>query len=242
MKNIAATLRKVGRGLARTPFHPQWLLGGNAGTIAWMNAAASGRVLDIGCADRWMEGHLPKGCEYLGLDYPPTGHDLYGSRPDVFADAARLPFCDASVDTVLIIEVLEHLRHPAEALAEIARVLRPQGRALVSIPFLYPIHDAPHDYQRLTSHGLCRDMEAAGLRIETMQPRLGSAETAGLIGCLAIAGIIVEALKRPHTGILLTPLLLASIPVINLSAWLVGHMLPSWSAITNGYQVTASKP
>jgi SAM-dependent methyltransferase len=227
---------------ARTPLHPQWLLGGNRATIDWIAGSAAGRVLDIGCADRWIEHRLPEGCAYIGLDYPATGRDLYAARPDVFADASRLPLADASVDTVLMVEVLEHLARPAEALREILRVLRPQDKVLVSIPFLYPIHDAPHDYQRLTRYGLFRDLEAAGFRVEGMHARLGCAESAGLIACLSLAGIALETLKRPGLGILLTPLLLAAIPIVNVLAWLGGMLLPSWDAVTNGYQLTASKP
>lgn len=235
-------MRRLARGLARTPLHPQWLLGSDVATADWIASGARGRVLDIGCADRWIERRLPEDCEYIGLDYPATGRDLYGSRPDVFADATHLPLRDACVDTVVMLEVLEHLRHPGEALREIVRVLRPQGTVLLSMPFLYPIHDAPHDYQRLTRYGLSRDAETAGLKVEVVSARLGSAESAGLIVCLSLAGIVVETLRKRHAGILLVPLLLAAIPFVNLLAWLGGRMLPSWDAVTNGYQLTASKP
>jgi SAM-dependent methyltransferase len=54
----------------------------------------------------------------------------------------------------LAIEVFEHLRNPAQAAAEIHRVLKPGGKALVTIPFMFHIHADPHDYQRLTKDGL----------------------------------------------------------------------------------------
>ncbi|MGA9828531.1 MAG: class I SAM-dependent methyltransferase [Rhodanobacteraceae bacterium] len=222
--------------------HPQWLLGTNQATARWIVDLASGRILDIGCADRWIEQRLPPGSDYIGLDYLATGKHLYGARPDLFADASRLPFVDASVDTVLILEVIEHLRHPREALEEIARVLRPRGRLLLTMPFLYPIHDAPHDYQRLTVHGLVRDIEATGLHIDALVPKLGSAETAGLIACLTMGGMSLRAFQRHSAGLILVPLMIAAIPVVNLLAWFGGRILPSWDAITAGYQVAATKP
>lgn len=235
-------MTRIARYLRHTPLHPQWLLGSDRGIAGWVAHSAAGRVLDIGCADRWIEHQLPRGSEYIGLDYLATGKQMYGSRPDVFADASSLPLADESVDTVVILEVMEHLRKPREALQEITRVLRPQGRLLLTIPFLYPVHDAPYDYQRLTIHGLARDVEAAGLRVDALLPALGSAETAGLICCLALGGMSLRAVERRSLSVLLLPLTIVAIPVVNVIAWLGGRLLPSWDAITAGYQLMASKP
>lgn len=232
---------RIARWLRRTPLHPQWLLGSNKRVARWLAESAKGRVLDIGCADRWVEPRLSSGCEYIGLDYPVTGQQMYGSRPDVLADASAMPLADESIDTVIILEVLEHLRHPREALQEIARILRPQGKVLLSMPFLYPIHDAPHDYQRLTIHGLARDAESAGLRVDSLTPNLGSAETAGLIASLALGGMSLHAIRQRRPGALLAPVLLVIIPIINLFSWVLGRLLPAWGAITAGYQLTATK-
>lgn len=233
--------RNLGRVLRRTPLHPQWLLGGKSAIADWVSRDARGKVLDVGCADRWIELRLSNECDYIGLDYPVTGRDMYGAKPDIFADAGRLPLADESVDTVIMLEVLEHLRNPSEAMAEASRVLRSGGCLLLSVPFMYPIHDAPHDYQRLTRHGVMRDADAAGLRLEMVSGRLGSLETAGLLACLSIGGMSLEALKRRSPSMLLVPPLLLLLPVINLVAWLGERLLPSWDATTNGYLVTARK-
>jgi SAM-dependent methyltransferase len=237
-----ALLRRLGDHLKGTPLHPQWLLRGPAAIVPVLTSTARGTVLDIGCADRRMECLLPPGCDYLALDFPATGRLLYGARPDVFADASRLPMVDACVDTVLILDVVEHLRFPREALREILRVLRPGGRVLLSVPFLYPIHDAPHDYQRYTTHGLARELEAAGLEVADIRPTLGTSATAGLIVCLALAGIAVTAIERRSPAAALLPLLIGAIPVVNVVAWLGERLLPSWDAMTAGYQVVARKP
>lgn len=234
-------LRHWLKSLKRTPLHPQWLLGNNKHTLLWIRNHAKGRTLDIGCADRWIEPYLPEGCDYIALDYPPTGDMLYGARPDVFADASRLPLADASIDTVLLLEVLEHLRYPAQALAEITRVLRPGGRLLLTVPFLYPVHDAPHDYQRYTCHGLLREMKTAGLVADEPAVNLGSAETAGLLLNLALGGMISRALADKHISVILLPLVVVAIPTINLACWLLGKLLPDWSALTAGYRIKATR-
>jgi SAM-dependent methyltransferase len=175
------------------------------------------------------------------LDYPATGADLYRAKPEIFADGAQLPLVDGCIDTVTILEVAEHLSDYRKALVEISRVLRPQGRMLLTMPFLYPIHDAPHDYQRLTIYGLARDVEHAGLRIDSLSTTLGSAQTAGLLSCLALAGMSVGAIKERSFGMIWVPPLLLAIPVINVTAWLVARLLPSWNAITAGYRLSATK-
>ena len=227
--------------LRHTPFSPQWLLPNLQESAKWASGFSHGRVLDIGCADRWIQPHLTSNCQYIGLDYPITGGQLYDAQPDVFADASHLPFQDASMDTVIMLEVLEHLRHPQSALSEVARVVRPDGYVLLSMPFLYPLHDAPHDYQRYTAHGLARELEGAGLRITHLQPTMGSAESAGLIASLALGGMAVEAVRLRRPGVLLLPLLVLAIPVINISAWCIGLLLPSWPALGSGYQITARR-
>ena len=55
----------------------------------------------------------------------------------VCADAAQLPFEDASIDTVIMNDALEHLPQPEKALREALRVLKPQGRAYINFPPYY---------------------------------------------------------------------------------------------------------
>jgi 2-polyprenyl-3-methyl-5-hydroxy-6-metoxy-1,4-benzoquinol methylase len=49
-------------------------------------------------------------------------------------NAEELPFADASFDRVFCTEVLEHVQHPERVVQEIARALRPGGRAVLSLP------------------------------------------------------------------------------------------------------------
>lgn len=242
MTEIAQRVRRWAGRVRRTPLHPQWLLGNQDTTATWIRTHARGTVLDVGCADRWVESRLPACCEYVGLDYLPTGGVLYEARPHVFADAARLPVREGSMDTVIMLEVLEHVRHPSEALAEVARVLSPGGLLLLTMPFLYPVHDAPHDFQRYTVHGLVRELEAAGLSVGTVAPSLGSAESAGLLFNLAIGGMVSEAIEHGRGSLLLAPLAVVLVPIVNVGCWLLGKLLPNWQALTAGYRLVASRP
>ena len=76
---------------------------------------------------------------------PAFGHDV--------VDVTAMTF-DQEFDVVVCANVLEHLREPQLAVDAIARALRPGGIALVTVPMMYPLHDEPSDYWRITEHGL----------------------------------------------------------------------------------------
>ena len=90
-----------------------------------------------------------------------------GSFPnvDVVGDAYALPYADGVVDAVLCWAVLEHLEFPDRAVAEIARVLRPDAIALFGTPFLQPFHAYPNHFQNLTVIGQERMVQRAGLEV-----------------------------------------------------------------------------
>jgi SAM-dependent methyltransferase len=73
---------------------------------------------------------------------------------DIVVDIHQLPFRDDSLDMVLDIAVLEHVREPGQIVAEALRVLRPGGRIFSVIPFMQPFHALPHDYQRYSLRGI----------------------------------------------------------------------------------------
>jgi SAM-dependent methyltransferase len=232
-------MRKWADRLKRTPLHPQWLLGSSKETAQWVIEHATGQVLDIGSADRWIESHLTHIKRYVALDYPATGSVLYGAQPCLFGNASRLPLCDESFDTVILLEVLEHLEEPQKALAEIRRVLKPGGTLILTIPFLYPVHDAPFDFQRYTRFGLERELKASGFHIEELENTLSSSESAGLIAALALSGAVVESLQQRRPGLLIAPLLIGLVPIINLTAWLLGRVTPAWSNLSAGLRSRA---
>lgn len=75
---------------------------------------------------------------------------LLDNRPDVQCDARVIPFKSGSFSTIICSEVLEYVSNPGEVLAEMSRVLDPEGVVLICIPFLYRIQGHPVDYGRYT--------------------------------------------------------------------------------------------
>ena len=237
-------LRRVRKGLdwlKRTPFHPKWLLQPSKRKIRVLRGIESGTVLDIGCSDRWACRYLDPSVRYIGLDYPATSRGLYGTFPDVYGDARALPFDSETFDAVLLFDVLEHLEAPEAALSEIARVLRHDGVLFIAVPFLYPMHDEPYDFQRLTAYGLRRDLKAAGFQNIDVNPELGPVESAGLLACIALTAVVIKSASERHFSIILAPLIAIAIPLINLLSWAVGKIFPTWHAMPAIYWVTARK-
>lgn len=91
-----------------------------------------GRVLDLGCGI----GHsydLLAPRETVGVDIDPGA--LSGQeRETVVADMRQLPFDDASFPSALSVQSLEHVPDPERVLAEVARVLEPDGVAVFVTP------------------------------------------------------------------------------------------------------------
>lgn len=165
---------------------------------------------------------------------------MYRAKPAVFGDGARLPFANGCFDGVVCLEVLEHVPDPALVVAEIGRVLRPDGRAWISMPFLYPLHDAPYDFQRYTEYGLRRDIRRAGLDLVRLRKSGHALRTAGLLACLAIAGGAYA--RHGWLRWAMLPLALLAVPVINIVAWFGSLIWPDWGHMAMGYELEIRKP
>lgn len=198
-----------------------------------------GLILDIGAADRWIEKYLSATANYIALDYPATGQNMYGAKPSVFADAAQLPFKDEQFDAIVCLEVIEHVPNPQQVLNEISRTLKKGGQVWLSMPFLYPLHDAPFDFQRFTEYGLRRSATIAGLEVVRLRKSEHSIQTAGLLACLAVAGG-AYATKGWLKYLYLIPAIFI-ITIINLASWLLSLMWPDWLHMSHGYSILLKK-
>jgi glycosyltransferase involved in cell wall biosynthesis/SAM-dependent methyltransferase len=100
--------------------------------------AAPGRLLDVGCGGgHFLAAAAADGWRGVGLDL--SGESLRAARrltaaPVAQADAAALPVRAGTLDAVALVNVLDHTRHPLDALREAARALRPGGLLIVRVP------------------------------------------------------------------------------------------------------------
>ncbi len=177
----------------KTPFHVNWLVDRlhTKAVTRSVSLHARGRLLDVGCGSRpfqpLLEGQTSAafGVEIDRQRYGRVGTES-GERliaetapnddvpqPDAWADGLRLPFHDAAFDTVVSFQVLEHVPEPADLMAEMARVLCPGGRLVLTAPHIWGIHEEPHDYFRFTPFGLRHLAQRAGFEVEEVTPLAG---------------------------------------------------------------------
>jgi FkbM family methyltransferase len=139
---------------------------------------AGARVLDVGagtCPYRGLFAHTT----YQTHDFKAYegeklgGGNAYGAI-DYVSDITALPIPDGSFDVVLCTEVLEHVPEPIAALREMARVLRPGGKLIVTAPLGSGLHQLPfHFYGGYTPHWYEKFMPQFGVRVESITPNGG---------------------------------------------------------------------
>jgi SAM-dependent methyltransferase len=187
----------------------------------------SGDVLDLG-GSRDSEYHRL----FSGIFSIETANISVGA--DILCDFEEpLPIKSGRYDAVLLINVLEHIFEYRQLLGEVARILRPQGRVIIVVPFLFPYHASPSDFHRYTATALSRALALAGFEdIECVA--LGSGV------CAARWALIERLFPRPLQTIsrLIDPLVTASDWLLIRCARLLGKKYqPADYAL--GYTVTA---
>jgi ubiquinone/menaquinone biosynthesis C-methylase UbiE len=139
--------------------------------------AEAKEVLDVGGGKKFQKSlssyqELFKDCHYQTLD------NVAEYEPDILGDITNIPLKDGEVDAVICKAVLEHVANPFLAVSEIHRILKPAGKCLGYVPFLYPIHAEAGkygDYWRFTEQGL-RNLLKGFSQVEICPVR-GSLET-----------------------------------------------------------------
>jgi SAM-dependent methyltransferase len=109
----------------------------------------TGKVLDIGCGDKPYESWLTRADSYLGADVAAT------SKADVVLDPKTAwPFPDSSFDGVICTQALQYAGDLPGLIGELTRVLKPEGRLVISVPFAYNQHAILNDYWRFSKIGI----------------------------------------------------------------------------------------
>lgn len=152
------------------------------------------RCLDVGCGDRPYE-YLFECGSYTGIDVKDSGRPLDMKQPDHFYDGNEFPFQDDSFDMVISTQVLEHVPDPLVMLKEMARVCKPGGGVVISLPFVYQEHEEPFDYFRFTRFGITELIEKAGLRVETIKKDSSALETIAILINVYIIHNLVPRLR-----------------------------------------------
>ena len=106
----------------------------------------TGKSSRVEAKNQWLQPYVEK-VDYKILDPVPD------YNPDIVGDIHNLPFEDNSKEAILCLAVLEHVENPIKAVDELFRTLKPGGKLLIYVPFLfyYHAHEGYYgDYWRFT--------------------------------------------------------------------------------------------
>ncbi len=122
---------------------------------------------------------------------------------------------DADFELILLLDVLEHVSDPVFVLGELRRLLKPGGKAILSLPFMYREHETPHDHARYTAFGISTLVAAQGGRIFRLKK-------VGNVACTLVSLFIERGIANGEVVILGRVGRLAN-RLLNMSLWLFRH-------------------
>ena len=168
----------------------------------------------------------------MDIENPPYQQDV---KPDIYWDGVTIPLEDNSINTIIMTDVIEHIPYPLKVLQEVYRVAKTHGMFFATLPFLWPLHDVPHDECRYTPFSLKRMLNSAGFSVIEIFPLGGwNASLATMLGLWLKRNPEEVTLKRE-----LTPLF------IKLYKFLIENDKPSYdfseSQMYTGFLIKAYK-
>jgi SAM-dependent methyltransferase len=183
---------------------------------------AGSRLLSIGAGGeigtRIVQSRDRLDIQQLDID-PNRGADIVA---DLCTWQAPEPF-----DAIICSEVLEHVKAPHLAVANMFASLRPGGKLILTAPFTLPIHAAPNDFFRYTRYGL--EVLLSEFSSVTIEDRNTWAEA---LGVLAVR--MVRKRKSRVLGAAVVPVVVAASPILKT----LGRLMPA-NEMPTGYNVVA---
>lgn len=172
------------------------------------------------------------------MDIEDSGRPISMKKPDYFYDGKKLPFDDNTYDCVLCTQVLEHVPYPQLILAEISRVLKPGGHAILSLPFVWEEHEAPYDFFQFTQFGIKRILKDTNLEVDIMIKDSGVFKTLAMIFNTYLCNDFIP--RIPIRGLYLICSVVICFPV-QIVALILDKLLPDQRRIYLNLVIRAKK-
>ena len=102
-------------------------------------------------------------------------------KVDYVCDISKTPFENNTVDRIILDNVLEHIGEPEKVVGEMFRIMKNNSLAYISVPFIYPFHSSPYDFNRWTHLGLKKIFERRGFEVVEIGTRSGIFSTLNTI-------------------------------------------------------------
>jgi len=137
---------------------------------------AKGRLLDLGCGKVPLyEAYKDYIDDNICIDWANTIHES-PYLDYTFDLIKKIPLSDNEFDTIILSDVLEHIKEPKLLWSEMSRLLDDNGILLMNVPFYYWLHEEPYDFFRYTKHALCFMAEDVGFQLIKLEPYGGAIE------------------------------------------------------------------
>lgn len=173
----------------------------------------TGDVLDFGAGSQPYRSLLKNCSSYVSLEYD-TPQNRMRKVADIFYDGKTIPVQDHSYDGILSTQTLEHVPNPDVIVAEWARVLKDGGMLLITMPFMWPEHEMPYDYQRYSSGGLRFLLERFGFEIVEQHRLLSDCRAPAQLFLAWIFDAILVKCRPKVMRFLLIPVLCTPISIL----------------------------
>lgn len=135
-----------------------------------------GILLDVGCGSKPYKDFFNEDL-YIGVDIKNEAHSHEYESIDVYYNGISLPFKDKQFDSAFSSEVFEHIFELRKVLQEINRVMKKNGLALFTVPFVWDEHEIPFDFGRYTEFGIRYLLEQNGFEILDIKKDTNFVET-----------------------------------------------------------------
>lgn len=209
-------------------FHPQYLVNEHlrkivkSKFICRLSENGHVKILDVGCGSKPYQ-YLAPSVDWFGIDI------IKGPNVDLVIDkSSKWALDDNTFDAILCTEVLEHAVNPELVIDEIWRVLKPNGIALITSPFVYGVHGEPSDFRRYTQFGLVKAADKFQVLEFGMLGGIGSA-----IGVCFNSWLTVTLYRNVWLRIITIPLSWILFSATNLLSKIFDFIDTSYSFGTN---------
>lgn len=169
-----------------------------------------GNFLDVGCGNKPYKNLILQNkniSTYTGLDLE-NARNYGGPKADIFwTTDGSIPLPSESYDSAMATEVLEHCPKPEAIISEVYRVLKTDSFFFITVPFIWNLHEVPHDEYRYTPFALQRILNEYGFEIIKMEAHGGWNAALGLMLSLWCRRYIKNNLLKFTFSFFLLPLI-----------------------------------
>jgi SAM-dependent methyltransferase len=134
---ITAKIFNIGKKLLNSEYMPK-----NHLSEFLINSGGGDIIVELGSGNRRLKDII------INIDLFPF------PNVDIVADITKIPLYSSIVDFAILDTVLEHVPEPHKVIKETYRILKPGGRAICIVPFIFPYHGYPKHYFNFSKDGL----------------------------------------------------------------------------------------